>query len=68
VCGNNLCVAGPGWNKVTCNDSQGLQQYCGEIGDGCASATAAPPCPSAGRGTARHAAAPTAAGAAQSLR
>jgi len=31
----NVCVGGPNCAKVSCNNTNGDQQYCGDIGDGC---------------------------------
>ncbi len=33
--GNGLCVGGADCSKVSCHNAKGVQQYCGDIGDGC---------------------------------
>ncbi|HEX7596953.1 MAG TPA: carboxypeptidase-like regulatory domain-containing protein, partial [Polyangia bacterium] len=36
------CVGGPTCVKTTCNNSSGVQQYCGDIGDGCGGTVSCP--------------------------
>ena len=43
VCGSNsVCVGGPDCVKVACNTTGGVQQYCGDIGDGCGGTLSCP--------------------------
>ena len=43
VCGsNNVCVGGADCVKVACNNASGVQQYCGDIGDGCGGTLSCP--------------------------
>ena len=43
VCGsNNVCVGGPDCVKVSCNNASGVQQYCGNVGDGCGATLGCP--------------------------
>jgi len=48
VCGtNSVCVGGSDCVKVACNNSAGVQQYCGSIGDNCGGTLSCPTtCPS----------------------
>jgi hypothetical protein len=39
---NNVCLGGSDCLKVTCNDPNGVQQYCGDIGDGCGGTLSCP--------------------------
>jgi hypothetical protein len=44
VCGGKkACVGGPDCVKATCNNTKGVQQYCGDIGDGCGGTLSCPP-------------------------
>jgi hypothetical protein len=43
LCSKNVCVGGPDCTtKVTCNTADGVQQYCGDIGDGCGGTLSCP--------------------------
>ena len=47
VCNANVCVGGPDCVKGSCNNAKGVQQYCGDIGDGCGGTLNCPTtCPS----------------------
>jgi hypothetical protein len=35
TCLNGVCAGGAGCQTISCNNAKGVQQYCGDIGDGC---------------------------------
>jgi len=43
ICGaNSVCVGGGDCKKVSCNNDKGVQQYCGDIEDGCGGTSKCP--------------------------